>query len=234
MQADYDRAQRQLETALALGRVIAAKATLSAALGGLGEVALARGEVGAASQHYREGLILGWEGDFPLGVALNLQGLVRLGSRSDQLIPVARVAGALGAFSGAMHALPGAVTEAYEANVATVRAALGEEAFAAAQAAGRLLPLPEIVGEAISLPTVAVPRVTDAAPCSSALTSLGLSAREHEVLRMVAAGHSDQEIAHALCVSRRTINTHVSNILNKLGVASRSAAVALAVRRGLV
>jgi DNA-binding CsgD family transcriptional regulator len=63
---------------------------------------------------------------------------------------------------------------------------------------------------------------------------MGLSPRELDVLRMVAAGHSDQAIADALFVSRRTVNTHVGNILSKLGAPSRSAAVAVAVRRSFV
>jgi DNA-binding CsgD family transcriptional regulator len=44
----------------------------------------------------------------------------------------------------------------------------------------------------------------------------GLSAREVEVVGLLAAGRSDQEIADALFVSRRTASTHVSNILTKL------------------
>jgi DNA-binding CsgD family transcriptional regulator len=64
-------------------------------------------------------------------------------------------------------------------------------------------------------------------------TPFGLSSRETEVLRLVVSGKTDQEIADALYVSRRTVTTHVSSILNKLGVTSRTEAAALAVRHGL-
>jgi DNA-binding CsgD family transcriptional regulator len=61
----------------------------------------------------------------------------------------------------------------------------------------------------------------------------GLTPRELEVLRLVAAGLADREIAAALCVSRRTVTNHVASIRAKLGVRSRAAATAYAVRHGL-
>jgi DNA-binding CsgD family transcriptional regulator len=60
-----------------------------------------------------------------------------------------------------------------------------------------------------------------------------LSAREREVLALVAEGCSDREIAAALCISYRTVTNHVGSILAKLGVASRAAAAAYAVRARL-
>ena len=62
----------------------------------------------------------------------------------------------------------------------------------------------------------------------------GLTAREIEVLRLVADGLSNQTIAERLFVSEHTVHRHVANILNKLSVSSRAAAVAQAARRGLL
>ena len=62
----------------------------------------------------------------------------------------------------------------------------------------------------------------------------GLTAREAEVLRLLADGRSDREIAAALFISRPTASKHVSSILGKLGVDSRAAAAAAAVRDRLV
>jgi DNA-binding CsgD family transcriptional regulator/tetratricopeptide (TPR) repeat protein len=59
---------------------------------------------------------------------------------------------------------------------------------------------------------------------------LGLTAREFEVLRLVAAGRSNREIAAELFISAKTASVHVSNILGKLGVASRGEAAATAHR----
>ena len=60
-----------------------------------------------------------------------------------------------------------------------------------------------------------------------------LTAREWEVLRQVAAGHSNQAIADRLVISERTVRTHVSNILGKLGVASRTQAALWAREQGV-
>ncbi|MFL5865201.1 MAG: AAA family ATPase [Solirubrobacteraceae bacterium] len=66
-----------------------------------------------------------------------------------------------------------------------------------------------------------------------ALERLGLTAREGEVLRLVADGRSNSQIADTLFISRTTASVHVSNILSKLGVSSRVEAAALAHRRGI-
>jgi NarL family two-component system response regulator LiaR len=61
-----------------------------------------------------------------------------------------------------------------------------------------------------------------------------LSERERDVLRLVVRGFSNKQIAHNLTVSESTVKFHVSNVLSKLGVATRSEAVALAVQHKLV
>ncbi len=61
----------------------------------------------------------------------------------------------------------------------------------------------------------------------------GLTRREIEVLSLVAAGLTDRQIAEQLHIALRTVNTHVTNILNKTGCDNRTAAAAFAVRHGL-
>ena len=61
-----------------------------------------------------------------------------------------------------------------------------------------------------------------------------LTSREREVLRLIAAGRSNREIASVLFIAPKTASVHVSNILGKLGAASRTEAAAIAHREGLV
>jgi DNA-binding NarL/FixJ family response regulator len=61
----------------------------------------------------------------------------------------------------------------------------------------------------------------------------GLSQRELEVLRLLAAGRSNPEIAAALVISRNTVYRHVNHIFTKLGVENRTEAAAYAHRHGL-
>jgi DNA-binding NarL/FixJ family response regulator len=61
----------------------------------------------------------------------------------------------------------------------------------------------------------------------------GLTPREREVLRLLAAGRSNREIGEALFVSPRTVQTHVTHLLAKLGLPSRTAAAAFAHEHGL-
>ncbi len=82
------------------------------------------------------------------------------------------------------------------------------------------------LGEAEDLPQ------DDTAP--DAAVELGLTAREREVLGLVALGRTNRQIADALFISENTAGVHVSNILGKLGVGGRGEAAAVAYRLGLV
>lgn len=62
----------------------------------------------------------------------------------------------------------------------------------------------------------------------------GLSARELEVLKLMAQGMANKQIAYALRISEKTVRNHISNLYDKLGVRDRSQALLYAVRKGLV
>jgi DNA-binding NarL/FixJ family response regulator len=61
----------------------------------------------------------------------------------------------------------------------------------------------------------------------------GLTEREHEVLHHLVEGRRNAEIAEIMVVSQKTVEFHVSHILQKLGVRSRAEAISTAIRRGL-
>ena len=74
-----------------------------------------------------------------------------------------------------------------------------------------------------------------AAPTASPVIGVDdLTAREREVLTLLASGRTNRQIARSLGVAEKTVKTHVSHVLGKLGVADRTQAALAAVRAGLV
>ncbi|MFF3836726.1 response regulator [Streptomyces sp. NPDC001930] len=90
-------------------------------------------------------------------------------------------------------------------------------------------------GEAILFPAT-LRRMVAARPLDSAeaLPRAALTGREEEVLRLMATGLSNPEIAESLTVSLETVKTHVGNVLTKLGAQNRTHAVVIAYESGLV
>ncbi len=62
----------------------------------------------------------------------------------------------------------------------------------------------------------------------------GMTSRELEVLTLMAEGAANKQVAERLAIAERTVKAHVTSIFNRLGVDSRTAAVAVALRRGLL
>jgi DNA-binding CsgD family transcriptional regulator len=71
-------------------------------------------------------------------------------------------------------------------------------------------------------------------PNTQAQASLGISERELEVLRLLATGQSNKEIANRLAVSPNTVKTHISNLFGKLDVRRRTAAIGRARELGII
>jgi ATP/maltotriose-dependent transcriptional regulator MalT len=121
----------------------------------------------------------------------------------------------------------------YERSVAAARAQLGKKGFVAAWEEGRAMTPEQALaarGKAMisHWPTSATPRKL---PTTS---PDGLSARELEVLRLIAQGLTDAQIAEHLVLSLHTIHAHLRTIYSKLGVTSRSAATRYAFEHQLV
>ena len=85
-------------------------------------------------------------------------------------------------------------------------------------------------GESVLAPSVATRLMTR----MRAPTEEKLSAREIEVLELVAKGYSNKEVAKALHISTATVKTHLIHIYNKLGVDDRTAATTTAIERGII
>jgi len=108
--------------------------------------------------------------------------------------------------------------EALETLVSAVRAAAQGQSWLSPAVAS------QVVRRAVEQP----------APCPTPSPPLPLTPRELKVLCLLAQGLDNAAIAQQLVVTKRTIQNHVSNIYGKLGVASRTEAALLAIRRGLV
>lgn len=199
----------------------------------LGLIAIALGDLPRAAQGFREFWTYFPSGDhilsrllpdcMPLALACGLP------ERAAQLFGAAEAAIQLSHLAPAWPE-----RRMHEQAAAQARATLGEPAFAAAAKAGRELPRDEVLdlveavlaaAEATGVPTTS----TEAVDGPSALTL-----REREVLALLVEGRTNTEIGERLFISHRTAQTHVTNILGKLGVTTRTEAAAHAVRDGLV
>jgi DNA-binding NarL/FixJ family response regulator len=139
----------------------------------------------------------------------------------------------------------GRVLEPLEARLADLdrqrlRDAMGAGAFEAEYAAGRTLDLARAAHEALpgmqsgrEAQRAAAPGSEPDAAVSGEAASV-LTPRELDVLKLVAQGLSNPDIARRLVLSEHTVHRHLANILRKLGFSSRAAAAAWSVRAGLV
>ena len=232
-------AQGQLEPASALSAEALAiwrgrgdRWGMAEALGRLAEAQAAQGQVESAVVLYRESLEHYAASGDSAGVAECVSGLAGVAASCGQTERAARLLGAaegLRTTSGAVFRPTFRLT--HERTVSMVQATLSKPDFAAAWAGGRRLERDEAVAEALAeshwsdLTAREVPHSHGA----DALTR-----REEEVLRLLVEGKTDREVAETLFVSRRTVTSHVSTILGKLGVNTRTATATTAVRRGLV
>jgi DNA-binding CsgD family transcriptional regulator len=118
-----------------------------------------------------------------------------------------------------------------------VESALGTERFTATHTGGGALSLEEAVAEGIAAAASFASEHASGPPAAATAAppaAPSLTPRERDVLALLAEGRSDQAIAEALSISRKTASNHVAAILRKLGVETRRAASRLAVQDGLV
>ncbi len=226
------RAESLAQESLAIHREIGNPWEVAWALHVLGRVEAQRNDLTAARSLYQQSLALALELGDKFLTPFNLKGLAGVLVAQGELAWAAQLWGAAEALREETSVPLYLVDRAgYEQTVATARAHLGEQAFAAAWAAGRRM-TPEqasIVPQQASL-SEPVPEVLHA-PQSPVPTDL--TAREMAVLRLLARGLSNAQIAEELVVSLLTVKAHLRSIYSKLGVTSRSAATRYALEHHL-
>ncbi len=231
---DLERVRGQYEEALTLSRAVGHTTGAAEALRGLADVARRDGDLATAAARYREGMVLYAATAHPWGIAMVFEDLAMLASDVGAAEQAASLFGTASYLRDELALpVPEAERPVYDAAVDRVRAALGAERFDAVWADARSRDTNEAVAAAEAWVTGLEQAQPTATPGNTVDTA-GLSPREREVLHLLAAGMSDREIAAALAISYRTVTNHVGSILAKLDVPTRTAAVALAVRRGLV
>jgi non-specific serine/threonine protein kinase len=199
------------------------------ALGTAAAAASERGDQVRAARLYGETLMLWLESDDGRGIAGTLAGIAGVANHRGQSERAARLLGAAWGVAGALGVRYLAHHVHAERVLAATQSRLPDQVFESAWSEGQALSLENAVAEAHTL--LSGPA---SVPESARMSPLALSPRELDVLRLLVAGHPDREIAAALRVSPRTVQTHVASLFAKFGVNSRVEVTAIAVRRGLV
>ena len=232
-QGNYPQAVAYSEESLALYRGLGSVHGVASVLGGpLGRALLELGDRERALTVFSESLVMSQRVGNMWYVVSALEGLAGVATARRDWEHAARVFGAVEALTAASGiASRPAHRAANERLLATIRTHLDASEFAAAWDAGTALSLEQVIAQALqAAESHGIGFASPAAP--HAAVAAGLTEREQQVLRFLAQGVSDREIAAALFISPRTVNGHVTNLLGKLGVVSRTAAAALAIRQG--
>jgi predicted ATPase/DNA-binding CsgD family transcriptional regulator len=242
LQGDITTARMLLEQSCSHFRELGFEPKIAWTLSFLGRVLMAEGDLAGARAVYEESLILERRVNFALSfrdIAPVLEGLAAVVAAQGESTWAARLLGRAEAQRETINTpLPPLYRADYEQAVALARSQLGGASFAAAWNEGRAMTLEQVVvarwpvtmPEPLPTSQPAAPPPEKSFPNSPA----GLTAREVEVLRWVAEGLTDAQVAQKLVISPRTVNTHLTSIYNKLGVDSRTAATRFAVDHQLV
>jgi predicted ATPase/DNA-binding NarL/FixJ family response regulator len=227
---DHGRAKRLAERGLALSWEVGERQAISAALYTLATLAQAERDHERARDLLDEGLKLSAELGNETDVARYLEGLAAVAASEGRIVRAARLWGAAEALLekievGVHTYVPD--RSLHRSQVAAARARLDEKAFAAAWAEGRAMTSEGAIAYVLEREATAGPTAPEPYPA-------GLSVREVEVLRLVAAGLTNAEVAGKLFVSPRTVNWHLGSIYRKLGFHSRAEAARFAVEHGLL
>jgi predicted ATPase/DNA-binding NarL/FixJ family response regulator len=222
---EHQQAQALFQECLQHFRELGDRESMAATLAALGQAALSAGDHAVAKSWYAQALLFYRAVNGVPGLIACLEALATIALAMHQ---EHRAAGFL-AFAedsgGATHA-------GVKAMGTTLAAHSGETAFAAAQFAARRQGLERWLAEESTGKEFTTQGAAERLPESDTLVRL--TPREVDVVRLVATGITDAEVAAALHLSTRTVNAHLRSIYSKLAINSRSAMTRYAVEQGLI
>ncbi|MEJ7902228.1 MAG: LuxR C-terminal-related transcriptional regulator [Thermomicrobiales bacterium] len=231
IQGDLDGAESHIRLGMSIAQSTGQAWFEAVAHLDLGIVARLQDDLERSLRELRQAVALLQQVPFPPDMADCLRAFAALALASGDALAAARFLGGSNALLRGIPPLPH-ITRCIDEHgrlADSVREKLGQDTFerACAEADGWSMDDAAAAALAFELPA------DHAAGPDQAETAHGLSLRELEVLRLMANGLSNQQIADELFLSRRTVTSHVTHILGKLDLPSRTAAVALAIRNGL-
>jgi DNA-binding CsgD family transcriptional regulator/tetratricopeptide (TPR) repeat protein len=225
---NHGRAKDLAERGLALCRATGDKHGTSIALGTLARVAQAERDHERARDLFEEGLTVSAELGNQADIVHCLEGLASVAGAEGLVVRAAHLWGAAEALLEEIEAVYAYVPDrSLHRSQVAARSLIEEMAWEAAWAEGRTM-TPEQAIE-YALDRSATPETT-----TPETYPAGLSAREADVLRLVAQGMTNAQVAEKLFLSPRTVNWHLSSIYRKLGIHSRTEATRFAVEHDLL
>ncbi len=217
VQGDQERATALIDEAAALYRKHGNKDKLRYVLLGVGWIALMRGGHNQAEDSFKESLVLSQEMGDKRTAAESLEGLACIFELRGEAERAARLFGAVEALREAVsYYQPLSQRVLREPYLSNARSRLGEALWQTAFAEGQAMGLKDAIEYAQSKAESARPGQP-----STVAQPPNLTRREREVAALLARKLTNRQIAQELVVSERTVETHVRNLLKKLGLKSR-------------
>ena len=214
LNGDYEAARTLYESSLDIFRKIGGKMGIAYLLHNLAHIDQRQDDFSSATAHLHESLEIFQELGHKQGIAMCVAGLSGVAASQGHPERAARLMGAAEALLETIGArLDPADFVEYTRKVSDVRDLLGTAAFSAAWSAGRAMPVEQAIASS-----------SNGHAGSHATYPAGLTEREAEVLRLVALGLTNVQVAEKLAISPRTVNVHLTSVYGKLGVTSRTAA----------
>jgi non-specific serine/threonine protein kinase len=230
---DLDGRQALSEEALALARAAGHPSNIHHGLVGLAAVAFDRGAYRQAALGLQETLAISASSGWQWQLAVQLAAIPRLAWVTGQAECALHLLGAHDALRERT-GMPAPSDEGaqHDEVLTALRAVMDGDTYAAARTAGQSMALDEAIAMAAGVLAAIV--AADSLPIAPpAAAQHGLSPRELEVLRLIAQGRSNREMAEALYLSQRTVERHIANLYLKIDAHSKAEATAYARRHQL-